>query len=181
MTAGRLRHLSLALASSLAVALTGCGEEEQPAPLLSQSRADTLLDLLEDAEQQFEDGDCDTLEGQTLPALEEEVTGVSNEIEESFRAALQEETQALAELASNCEPAEEPAPAPAPEETVAPTTEVAPPPTTTETVPPTTTEEETTEEVEPEEDDQGNDDSSGSGSGSGGLITPPGDDGEGDG
>lgn len=185
MTAPRVRHLTLAVASGLALAASGCGGEEEPGALLSQSRADSLLELLDDARSQFEDGECDELDGKTLPALEEEVAGVSSDVRESFRVALDREMEDLQKLADECKPEDEPAPAPAPvpEETVAPPTtteEVAPPPTTTEEVAPPTTEEEPPPEVEPEQDDT-EDDSSGSGSGSGsgsdpgnGVVTPPG-------
>lgn len=182
MTRFRLRHPTLLLTAALVLAAAGCGGEEPQGTLLGQQRADTLLDLLDDAQNQFEDGECDELEGETLPELEDAVMGVSNDVDESFRAALDEETQALQELADDCRPEEETTTAPEPVEP-APAPEPVEPVPEPEPVPPTTTEEEPTEEepppeeepVPPEDDGSGEGNGNGSsGSGSGGAVEPPG-------
>jgi outer membrane biosynthesis protein TonB len=187
VTRFRLRHLPLALAAAFAVGAAGCGGEEPQAALLSQGRADTLLGLLDDAQNQFQDGECDTLEQETLPELEETVAGVSTDVDSGFRTALDQETQELQELAEDCEqaepePTEEVAPPPAPETTVPPEpvepVEPVVPEEPPEEEPPPPEEEE--EPPPPEEDNsgegngqEGNGSSGSSGSGSG-EVEPPG-------
>lgn len=185
----RLRQLTPALAAALAIGVAGCGEDAETGTLLSQSRADTLLGLLEDAEQQFDDGECDELD-QTLSRLQQEVSGVSNEVDEQLRAALEEEASELAQYSVDCEQAEEPAPPPVtvPEETIPEETipeETIP----EETVPEETVPEEPPPEKPPPEENgedgaNGDDNSSGPGSGgssgsgsSGGGVVPPGQEG----
>lgn len=171
----RLRHLSLALVAAVGVAASGCGGDEEQAPLLNQGRADTLLGILDDAERQFEDGECEELEGETLPTLEEEVASVSNEVDENLRTALEQESQELQQLANRCRPEEDITTAPPPEETVAPPPTETVAPTTTETVPPPTTEEETEPPPDEGENGEGENGENGNGGGPGsGEVTPPG-------
>ena len=148
-----LRRFSPALAATLVLAVAGCGEEDPR--LLSEGRSETLLDLLDDAEKQFEDGECEELAA-TLEEFAQQVNEVQGEVDENVRTALRDESQELVNLQDECEPPEEPT-VPV-EPTVPPPTETLPP-TTTETVaPPTTetTEEETVEEEPPEDGAQGN-------------------------
>jgi hypothetical protein len=142
-----LRHLLPVLAALLVALLaTGCGGEEEPR-LLTEGRSESLLDLLDDAEKRFEDGECDQL-AQTLEDFAQQVNEVQSEVDENVRTVLREEGKELVELQDDCE---EPVEEPPPTETVPPpTTETVPPPT--ETVPPPTTEEETTEEETTEEE-----------------------------
>jgi len=167
---GRLAAVAAAL---LAVGAAGCGDEEQRR-LLTEKRADTLLDLLEDAREQFDEGDCDKLE-ETLDDLESEVGQISGSVDSDVRQALDAETDQLVDMRDECEPAEEPEPETTEEFIPPPPTETfVPPETVTETTAPTTTEEtepetETEEEPPPEEppgQENGN-------SGPGGGVTPP--------
>lgn len=136
-----------ALLAATALAAAGCGGDEETRGL-SQIKSDRLLELLEDAEQQFDAGECEELQT-TLTDLATEVNEVESEVDESVRDGLSAETQELVDLASqDCQLV---------------TTETAPPttvftePTTTEETEPTTTEEETTEETEEEPPGQGPD------------------------
>ena len=146
----RSRHPLPALAAVLlAVLVAGCGGEEEP-QLLTEGRSDTLLDLLDDAEKQFEDGECDEL-AQTLEQFAQQVNDVQGEVDENVRTALREESEDLVQLQDDCEePVEEP---PVTETIPPPTTETVPP-ITTETVPPTTEEETTEEDTEEEPEEE---------------------------
>jgi outer membrane biosynthesis protein TonB len=141
-----LRPILALPAALLALAAAGCGEEDPR--LLTEGRSDALLDLLDDAEKQFEDGECDEL-GNTLDEFADQVNEVQGEVDENVRTALREESADLVELQDECEPPEPPVVT----ETVPPPTtiETAPPPITEETEPPTTEEETTEEEPPPEE------------------------------
>lgn len=191
MTTRRLRQLLPTLAAALVVAMAGCGGDEESGALLSQSRADTLLGLLDDAEEQFDEGACDELD-QTLSELQQEVAGVSNDVDQEVRTALDDEASELAQLSVECEQAEEPAPPPVtvPEPTIP--EETIPEETVPEETIPEETEPEETEPEEPPDEENGDDGdssgpgsggsggsggSSGSGSGSNGGVAPPGQDG----
>jgi len=163
-----LRHLLPVLAALLALLLAGCGGEEEP-QLLTEGRSEGLLDLLDDAEKQFEDGECDEL-GKTLEEFAQQVNDVQGEVDENVRTALREESADLVQLQDDCE---EPVEEPPPTETVPPpTTETVPPPTT-ETVPPPTTEEETTEEETTQEEEVPPEKPPGNSGGGGNGQVPP--------
>ena len=127
------------LLAGVALAVAGCGGDEEGRGLTGD-KSDRLIGLLDDAEEQFEGGNCDELTG-TLTTLADEVNQVDTEVEEGVRSALSTETQELVNLASqDCQ-------------VVQTTTETAPP-TTVFTEPPTTEETET-EETETEEEPPG--------------------------
>jgi hypothetical protein len=124
------------LLAGVALAAGGCGGDEETRGL-SQVKSDRLLALLDNAEQQFEGGDCAELTG-TLTDLADEVNEVDSEVDEGVRNALSTEAQELVDLAStDCQVVET-------------TTEIVP--TTVPTVPTTTEETEPTTETEPTEE-----------------------------
>ncbi|CAN5683724.1 hypothetical protein BH24ACT25_BH24ACT25_06140 [soil metagenome] len=167
-----LRHLLPVLAALLlALVVAACGGEEEPR-LLTEGRSESLLNLLDDAEKQFEDGECDEL-GKTLEEFAQQVNDVQGEVDENVRTALREESADLVQLQDDCE---EPVEEPPPTETVPPpTTETVPPPT--ETIPPTTTEEETTEEETTQEEPPPKEPPGNSGGGGDGQVPPEADSG----
>ncbi len=133
-----------ALLGAVAIAVASCGGDDETRAL-SKVKSDRLLELLDEAEKDFEDGDCAGLSG-TLDDLATEVNEVESEVDEGVRDALSTETQELVNFASaDCE------------QTVPTETVIAPPPTTTEETEPTTTEETepTTEEIPTEEEPSG--------------------------
>jgi hypothetical protein len=130
------------LLAGVALAAAGCGGDEETRGL-SQVKSDRLLALLDNAEQQFEGGDCAELTG-TLSDLADEVNEVDSEVDEGVRDALSSEAQELVDLAStDCQVVETTI------ETAPPTTVFTEPTTTEETEP--TTETEPTEEIPTEE------------------------------
>jgi outer membrane biosynthesis protein TonB len=146
----------VALATALvAFGLSSCGGSDD-AGLLPADDAGALLQLLDQAEQTFEDESCDELDS-TLTALDGAVDGLPDaDVDRRLRTTLNAEIQDLTEMAERCEPpveVEEPAPTPAPAPVPAP-----PPTTVPETTPPTpvepTTEETETEEEPPPEDEE---------------------------
>ena len=155
MIVPRLRYLSLALVPALVATAAGCGGSEESGALLSQTRANTLLELLDDAEQQFEDGECDALEDETLPALEEEIVGrLERGRRELPRGARRGDAGAAGPRERLRAGRGGDDDGVASDRAVEPTTTEPVEPTTTETAPETTTEEETvTEEAPPPEED----------------------------
>jgi hypothetical protein len=171
----RSRSSNTAICALLAAMAVGCGGEPPPPQLIPAESAARLERLLDEADQQFRDGECDELE----TTLEQVTKGVDQipdgEVDRRLLASLDSGTQRLTELADRCEPPKE-----------VTITETAPPPvpTTAPTVPtaPPTTEEPTTEEQDqpkPEEDQRDKEqpskpqDQQDSDSGSGSEPKPP--------
>jgi hypothetical protein len=112
------------------VATAGCGAAAPPAPPqpIPAENAAQLEELLQQADRQFKNGECDELEG-TLERVSQGVDKIPNaEIDQRLLASLDTGTDRLTELAGRCEPREE-----------VTVTETSPPPTAvpTQTVPTT--------------------------------------------
>lgn len=134
-----------------ALAAAGCGGEPAPDPeLIPTDQGERLLTLLDDAERQFQDDQCDELQ-QTLQDINDEVSAIPNEqVDPDILKTLNSGTEGLIPLSNRCE--EPTTVAPPPETTAPPPPETtAPPPPTEETITEeeTTTEEETVTEEEP--------------------------------
>jgi hypothetical protein len=155
------------LVGACAALLAGCGGADQPA-VISQSRADQLERLLDEAERQFDDGNCDALTD-TLGELGDEVSSIPSNVNADLRSTLDAETSELIDLAADCQPEETTTEAVPTTPTAPPTTA---PPTTAPTQPePTPTPEPPQEEEQPQQppEDGGGDGGPGNGdSGDGG-------------
>lgn len=162
------KQVPATVAAVLALSLGACGSE-QDRNLLTDGRSTALLDLLDQAEQEFEDDDCDALAG-TIEEFQAEVSEISGEVSQDVRDALATEAEDLASLSDECQPPE-PAPVPEPEPAPVPEPEPAPEP-----------EPEPQPEPEPEPepvppDDGGDDNGDGSGGGDNGSGEGSGDNG----
>jgi hypothetical protein len=133
---------------TVALALSACGGSDDTG-LLPADDAAGLLQLLDQAEQTFEDESCDELDS-TMAALDRAADGLPDaEVDRRLRTTLNAEIQDLTDMAERCEPpveVEEPPPPPPPAPVPAP-----PPTTVPEPAPPAPVEP-TTEETEPEEE-----------------------------
>lgn len=141
-------RLGALLALLVALAAGGCGEEASaPAALIPQEESDKLVELLDDAEQQYDEGACEEL-GLTIGQLENRVTEktAQQDVDPAVIETLTASLARLDRLSTTCEPP------PTVTETVPPPTTAPPaPPTTVPTeAPPTTTEETKPETTEPE-------------------------------
>ncbi|HEV2075971.1 MAG TPA: hypothetical protein VGR10_07005, partial [Thermoleophilaceae bacterium] len=70
----------------LALGAAACGGGEERT-LLTEGRSETLLSLLDEAEQQFQGGECDSLSA-TLEELQTEIEEVSDQVSQDLRTAL---------------------------------------------------------------------------------------------
>jgi hypothetical protein len=161
----RVRHLIAA--AVVAGAVAGCGDEE---PQIPRDQAGDILRRLQEADRRISQDPpvCGDLSDDTIPALEQQVASLPDDVDADIRESLDEGVAHLRDLleAECADRREEPDTETT--DTTDTTEETEPPTTTEETEPPTTTEEtEPTPEPEPEpqpEPDEGN--------GSGGV--PPG-------
>jgi hypothetical protein len=182
----------LALAGCLVAA--GCGSDEEGEPIPANI-AGQLQTRLAEVERRFEfgNGACADIQNDSLPAVEDLLASIPENVDADVRQGLTEGFDRLFVLSEEqCEQTQtetetetEPAPAPEPvqtepTETTPPPTETAPPPTETEEPPPVDTE----TEPEPGEGGEGGSGESGQGGdaqgvqgGSGGGALVPGDEG----
>jgi outer membrane biosynthesis protein TonB len=182
----------LALAACLVAA--GCGSDEEGEPIPANI-AGQLQTRLAEVERRFEfgNGACADIQNDSLPAVEDLLASIPENVDADVRQGLTEGFDRLFVLSEEqCEQTQtetetetEPAPAPEPvqtepTETTPPPTETAPPPTETEEPPPVDTE----TEPEPGEGGEGGSGESGQGGdaqgvqgGSGGGALVPGDEG----
>jgi hypothetical protein len=159
---GMARNLLLTLLAALAIA--GCGGEDQSIPT---DQGETLLTRLDEIEGAVDDGNCDGAEA-SAQLFASQVSDLPAEVDEEVKRLLTSGAESLTALVANCEPADtgptgeegfEPLP-----ETTAPPVEPPPEETTTET---TTTEEGDADDGGPPEQGGGN--SQGGGAPTGGT------------
>ena len=180
----------LALAACLVAA--GCGSDEEGEPIPANI-AGQLQTRLAEVERRFEfgNGACADIQNDSLPAVEDLLASIPENVDADVRQGLTEGFDRLFVLTeeqcqqTQTETETEPAPAPEtvptePTETTPPPTETTPPPTETEEPPPVDTE----TEPEPGEGGEGGSGESGQGGdaqgvqgGSGGGALVPGDEG----
>jgi hypothetical protein len=150
----------LALVGAAVAALAGCGGSDEPEGTgLPQDTASELERRLDEIERRYrvatddgEPGACADIENDSIPAVNELVDGLPQDVDPDIRQAVEESFSRLEELTrADCaevEPAEtEPETVPAPTETIPETT---PEETTTETTP-----EEAPKEEKPKKDKGG--------------------------
>jgi outer membrane biosynthesis protein TonB len=176
----------LALAACLVAAGCGSDEEGEPIPANIAGQLQTRLDEI-DRRFEFGNGACADIQNDSLPAVEELLASIPENVDADVRQGLTDGFERLFVLTEDqceqtqtqTEPETEPEPEPEPvptdtTETTPPPTETAPPPTETEEPPPVDTE----TVPAPDEDGSGESDQGGDGSGvqggSGGALVPGG-------
>ena len=160
ISSARKAPVCTAIAVVAALALAGCGEEAPPeTALIPQSEANALIDLLDEAQKAYDEGDCGEV-GSTLGQLRNRLgeKTAREDVDPAVMETLTTSVERLEQLSRTCEPATT-APITTAPITTAPVEPTTPPPTTEEveptTVEETTTEEETVTEKEPPEEPPG--------------------------
>jgi outer membrane biosynthesis protein TonB len=159
----------LALAACLVAAGCGSDEEGEPIPANIAGQLQTRLDEIE-RRFEFGNGACADIQNDSLPAVEDLLASVPENVDADVRQGLTDGFDRLFVLTEDqCEQTQtetEPEPTPEPEpvptdttETTTQPTETAPPPTETEEPPPVDTE----TAPAPDEDGEGEGDESGQG------------------
>jgi outer membrane biosynthesis protein TonB len=160
-----LRNLGIAALTALAV--TGCGGDENGVP---RGESDALRNALRQVKRDLEPLDCDQLSDVSVPAVEAQVQNLPDDVDADVRETIEDGVAELRNLvAQECAEANEPETDTQPETTPAPTPEPAPPP------PPETTPEPPPEEPPPDEpDEEQPGEGNGNGTGNGGASGPGG-------
>ena len=188
------RQLATALATAIAtcagLAAPGCGSSEEPEgrPLPRQSVAE-LQKRLDEIERRYRDGidngnagACQDIQTDSIPAVDQIVAGLPNDVDPELRDAVDESFARLEELTrEDCAEVEPPEPRPRPEPEPEPVPTVPEPTAPEPTVPEPTVPEPTVPE-DFDEDESGNGEGKAKGKDKqkgqdGGAVAPP--DGEG--
>jgi hypothetical protein len=187
----RQRQLLAAIAACSAAGLGACGSSDEPKgkPLPSAS-VSQLQQRLDEIERRYQDavdngnvGACNDIGDDSLPAVEDVIASLPDNVDTDLRDALEQSFDRLRELTeqecADVEPEPEPEPEPVPEEPV-PEETVPEETVPEETVPEETAPEETVPQDDGQSDGTGNGNSNGNGNGNsdgtldqGGLEVPP--------